>query len=73
MNGVYYDGAGNLLGIKKGDNMSEKNCGSCRHHKYDKERKEWICANEESYNAGDYTKFSERCPDHEEAVPKSHR
>ena len=43
--------------------MGERVCGYCAYHK--KDDKGWMCVNERSDSCGDYTKFSERCPDFE--------
>ena len=41
----------------------ERICGHCAHHK--KEDRDWMCVNERSANCGDYTYFTDRCPDFE--------
>ena len=50
--------------MKRGKTM-ERNCGHCAYHKKDKEKKAWMCVNERSDSCGDYTQFTERCPDFE--------
>lgn len=41
----------------------ERNCGHCAYHS--KNKKGWMCVNERSDSCGDYTAFTERCPDFE--------
>lgn len=43
--------------------MEERNCGHCAYHK--KDGKDWMCVNERSDSCGDYTRFTEHCPDFE--------
>lgn len=38
-------------------------CGECKHHQRDKKTKAWYCANVRSDNYGDFTEYTESCPD----------
>ena len=41
--------------------MEERICGYCAYHS--KDDRDWMCVNERSDNYGDYTGFTDRCPD----------
>lgn len=46
-------------------NDTKKNtCGNCKYHIFDKRDECFKCFNKKSYNYGDFTKGTERCPDH---------
>ena len=41
-------------------------CGTCRWHEQDEAYSEdWICANDDSDNYGDYTDYEDGCPEYE--------
>lgn len=44
-------------------NEKERACGYCAYHS--KDERGWMCVNEKSDSCGDYTKFTETCPDFE--------
>ena len=44
---------------------TEKVCGTCKWHKHE-QLNDWSCDNHDGEYFGDYTEYSDSCPDYEE-------
>lgn len=60
MEGVYYDGKGNLIGI------ADETCGNCKYCEYDKFGRAFVCVNADSAMCTDFVQPNDCCDEFKE-------